>query len=91
MPVDLNFLSTAAWSDKVQKDPKMEWDIAMLGIAFATEPIWDLRCLYQILIARLTANPWEDMLILTLISGSRRHRGKGKGCQELSRKPKKYY
>ena len=39
VPVNLNFLSTAAWSDKVQKDPKMEWDIAILGIAFATEPI----------------------------------------------------
>jgi peptide/nickel transport system substrate-binding protein len=38
VPVDLHFLSTATWADKVLKDPKMEWDIAGFGAGFGLEP-----------------------------------------------------
>jgi ABC-type transport system substrate-binding protein len=38
VPVDLHFLSTAIWSTKLLKDPKMEWDIAGFGAGFGLEP-----------------------------------------------------
>lgn len=38
VPLNLNFLSTATWSDKISKDPKIEWDIAIMGVGFALEP-----------------------------------------------------
>jgi ABC-type transport system substrate-binding protein len=38
VPVELHFLSTAIWSTRVLKDPKMEWDIAGFGAGFGLEP-----------------------------------------------------
>lgn len=38
VPVELHFLSTAIWADKVLRDPKMEWDIAGFGAGFGLEP-----------------------------------------------------
>jgi peptide/nickel transport system substrate-binding protein len=38
VPVELHFLSTAIWFDKLLRDPKMEWDIGGFGAGFGLEP-----------------------------------------------------
>jgi peptide/nickel transport system substrate-binding protein len=36
--LNLQLVSRAIWSDKIQKDPKIEWDIGQMGMGFGAEP-----------------------------------------------------
>jgi ABC-type transport system substrate-binding protein len=36
--LDLHILSIALWFDKIQRDPKMEWDMGGVGYGFAIDP-----------------------------------------------------
>ncbi len=38
VPLNLQILSLALWSDKITKDPKMEWDTGGYGLGFAADP-----------------------------------------------------
>jgi ABC-type transport system substrate-binding protein len=38
VPINLQLASRAIWNVKLQRDPKMEWDIGQLGMGFGPEP-----------------------------------------------------
>jgi peptide/nickel transport system substrate-binding protein len=38
VPLNLQLVSRSIWVDKIQKDPKLEWDIGQMGMGFGPDP-----------------------------------------------------